>query len=81
MLPVSHCRPLAELSAAAAARYLAQGQFPPGSMGPKVEAALEFVRSGGGLAVITSAARFMDAVQPGSRVGTRVVASHEKALA
>ncbi len=28
-----------------AEQYLAQGHFPPGSMGPKVEAAMEFVRS------------------------------------
>jgi len=31
-----------------------QGHFPPGSMGPKVMAAIKFVRSGGRRAVITS---------------------------
>jgi carbamate kinase len=35
-------------------KYLDDGQFPPGSMGPKVDAALRFVESGGKKAVITS---------------------------
>jgi carbamate kinase len=35
-------------------RYLAEGHFPPGSMGPKVEAALQFIKSGGNRAVICS---------------------------
>jgi carbamate kinase len=34
--------------------HLAEGQFPPGSMGPKVEAALRFLDHGGTSAVITS---------------------------
>jgi carbamate kinase len=38
-----------------AARHLAEGQFPPGSMGPKVSAALNFLRDGGHRAIITSA--------------------------
>lgn len=37
-----------------AARYMREGQFPPGSMGPKIEAALHFLAGGGELAVITS---------------------------
>jgi carbamate kinase len=35
-------------------RYLKAGQFPPGSMGPKVEAAMQFVSGGGRRAVIAS---------------------------
>lgn len=46
-------RPLARLGAAEAARHLAQGEFLPGSMGPKIEAAIEFVRSGGQRVVIS----------------------------
>jgi len=42
------------LTIAEAARHLRDGQFPPGSMGPKIEAALRFLASGGDLAVITS---------------------------
>jgi carbamate kinase len=45
---------LATITAAEAARHHADGQFPPGSMGPKIEAALRFLDEGGELAVITS---------------------------
>jgi len=38
-----------------ARRYLAEGHFPPGSMGPKVEAAIKFLEEGGRRAIITSA--------------------------
>jgi len=37
-------RPIERMTAAEASRYLAEGQFPPGSMGPKIEAAIEFLR-------------------------------------
>ena len=43
-------------------RYAADGQFASGSMGPKVEAALRFVESGGTRSVITSLTRITDAV-------------------
>jgi carbamate kinase len=45
---------LGTITAAEAARHLAEGQFPPGSMGPKIEAALRFLDGGGELAVVTS---------------------------
>jgi carbamate kinase len=45
---------LGTITAADATRYHAEGQFPPGSMGPKIEAALRFLDEGGDLAVITS---------------------------
>jgi carbamate kinase len=45
---------LGSITADQAAGYLADGQFPAGSMGPKVEAALQFLAAGGDLAVITS---------------------------
>ena len=45
---------LGTITAAEAARHLADGQFPPGSMGPKIEAALRFLDQGGESAVITS---------------------------
>ena len=47
-------RRLDHLTATEAEQYLAAGEFPPGSMGPKVEAAVKFVRNGGRRAVITS---------------------------
>ena len=35
-------------------QYQKEGHIPPGSMGPKVEAALRFLRGGGTCAIITS---------------------------
>jgi len=45
---------LDSMTVAEAVLYLKEGQFPPGSMGPKVEAAVQFIRSGGKRAVITA---------------------------
>jgi carbamate kinase len=42
--------------------YLKQGHFPPGSMGPKVEAAVQFIKSGGKRAIITSILSIEEAV-------------------
>jgi carbamate kinase len=64
---------LGTLTAPEAARYLGEGQFPPGSMGPKIEAALRFLAEGGDLAVITSPgllAATLNGAGPGS--GTRI---------
>lgn len=41
------------LTVSQAARYLAEGQFPPGSMGPKIRSAMEYVSKGGKEAIIT----------------------------
>lgn len=53
------------------------GQFPEGSMGPKVEAALDFVDAGGELAVITSANLMSAALESRSGPGTHIVRSQE----
>lgn len=45
---------LRTLTLAEAAQYKKEGHFPPGSMGPKIEAALEFIKKRGKRAVITS---------------------------
>jgi carbamate kinase len=37
-----------------AKRCLMEGEFPPGTMGPKIEAAIRFLESGGEKAVISS---------------------------
>ena len=47
-------RALPRLTCAEARALLAAGEFPPGSMGPKVEAAIGFVEGGGREALITS---------------------------
>lgn len=65
---------LAEASTERMRGLLEEGQFPPGSMGPKVEAAIAFAEHSGGTAVITSAAHLADALAPDASVGTRVVA-------
>ncbi|MGH8965055.1 MAG: carbamate kinase [Actinomycetes bacterium] len=58
---------LGRIDADEARRHLADGQFPPGSMGPKVEAALQFVESGPGREVlITSPERLPEALQGGT---------------
>jgi carbamate kinase len=66
-------RPLGRVSAAELRRYAAEGQFPAGSMGPKVEAACRFVDAGGRHAVITSLDRIADAVA--GTAGTVVTAA------
>lgn len=43
-------------------RHHADGQFPAGSMGPKVQSAIDFVESGGQRAIITSIGRLPDAL-------------------
>lgn len=45
---------LDHLSVKDAKRYLEDGQFPAGSMGPKIKAAIEFVEHGGEEAIITT---------------------------
>jgi carbamate kinase len=65
-------RGLDRMTVAEARGYMAEGQFPAGSMGPKVEAAAQFIEAGGREAVITSLARLADALA--GRTGTRVVA-------
>jgi carbamate kinase len=45
---------LHELGVDDAARYLAEGQFAPGSMGPKIAAAIRFIREGGDAVAITT---------------------------
>jgi carbamate kinase len=51
-------------------RYAAEGHFPSGSMGPKIQAAIEFVRGGGREVVITSPAKIREALQ--GKGGTRI---------
>ncbi len=47
-------RPLREATVAEMKRYLDAGQFPPGSMGPKIRAAIQFLEGGGQEVVITT---------------------------
>jgi carbamate kinase len=65
-------RPLERMTVSEARSLLAAGEFPEGSMGPKVEACVEFVTAGGARAVIGSLAQAADAVF--GAAGTAVVA-------
>lgn len=63
-----------------AARYMRQGQFPPGSMGPKIEAALHFLAGGGELAVITSPRLLATTLTGnGEPTGTRIGRTYSQA--
>jgi carbamate kinase len=59
------------LPAERAARMLAAGEFPAGSMGPKIEAALSFLAGGGREVIITSPELLLEALA--GRGGTRIV--------
>jgi carbamate kinase len=66
-------RAVKSLTVEEAERYHREGQFPPGSMGPKVEAAIEFLRFGGREVIITSERRLPDALR--GLGGSRIVQS------
>lgn len=68
-------RTISRMSVHDAERHLSDGQFPPGSMGPKIRAAANFVQESSGTAVITSPQLLMDALKPDSNVGTHIVPS------
>jgi carbamate kinase len=61
---------LRKIETAAAQQYLKEGHFPAGSMAPKVEAAIEFVRSRGRRAIITSIDEIVSAVK--GEAGTEI---------
>ncbi|MFP4081236.1 MAG: carbamate kinase [Candidatus Aminicenantes bacterium] len=48
-------KPIDAMSIDQAQTYLSEGQFPPGSMGPKIKAAISYIQSGGKEVLITSA--------------------------
>ncbi len=62
---------LDRLTVSQARQYLQEGQFPAGSMGPKIQAAINFLESGGQRVVITSIEKSIQAVY--GRAGTELV--------
>ncbi len=60
-----------------AERYMRAGHFPPGSMGPKIEAAIAFLQHGGREVIITSIPELRRALR--GKSGTRIVASDRTA--
>jgi len=63
---------LETLTVQQAREYLAGGEFPPGSMGPKIEAAIDFIEHGGEECIITSTEHVANAVR--GEGGTHIVA-------
>jgi len=63
--------PIGAMSVKRARAYLEAGEFAPGSMGPKIEAAIAFLESGGRMVVITTP----DKIEAGleGKAGTRIV--------
>lgn len=71
-------RAILEMDVEDAERHLAEGQFAEGSMGPKVRAAVRFLRHGGEVAVITTPALVYASLEGTvseleGRPGTRIV--------
>jgi len=71
-------RAMLEMSVEDAEAHLAEGQFPAGSMGPKVRAGVRFLRHGGEVAVITTPALVYASLEGTvseleGRPGTRIV--------
>jgi len=64
-------RPLDRLTVAQCRRHLKEGQFPPGSMGPKITAALKYLELGGKMVVITDHAHLLEALE--GKAGTQII--------
>jgi len=67
-------RPLDHLTIAQCRQYLKEGQFPPGSMGPKITAAIKYLELGGKMVVITDHEHLLEALE--GKAGTRIL--HDK---
>ncbi len=63
-------RGIREMDVKEAKGHLSAGEFAPGSMGPKVQAAIEFLERGGKEALITTAELLAEALE--GRAGTRI---------
>lgn len=64
-------RALDQMTLSEARAYMAEGHFAPGSMLPKIEAAVEFVQMGGPVAIITDPPNLARALR--GETGTRIV--------
>ncbi|MDE1973997.1 MAG: carbamate kinase [Hyphomicrobiales bacterium] len=62
---------LSKMTRREAEEFMADGQFPPGSMGPKITAALRYLQRGSGQVIITALDKVYDALE--GRAGTRIV--------
>jgi carbamate kinase len=65
--------PIPVMTVEEARKYYTEGQFPPGSMGPKIDAAIEYIQGGGKEVLITSASHLKAALI--NRSGTRIIST------
>jgi carbamate kinase len=63
-------RGIKEMDVEDARRYMEEGHFAPGSMGPKIEAAIDFIEGGGKDVIITSPELIEEAME--GKAGTRI---------
>jgi carbamate kinase len=68
-------RELERASISTVRAYLADGQFPKGSMGPKIEAAIRFIEGGGKRAIIAHLEEALPALR--GDAGTHIVADND----
>jgi len=66
--------PITTMTVEEAQEYLSQGQFPAGSMGPKIKAAIEYIQSSGKEVLITSASHLKASLI--NRSGTKIRSSY-----
>ena len=64
-------RPLNRLTIRQCRQYLEEEQFPPGSMGPKITAAIKYLELGGNLVVITDHDHLFEALE--GKAGTQIL--------
>lgn len=64
-------KPLISITSEEAERYYNEGHFPPGSMGPKIQSAIKYLRNVGGKVIITSYEYIEDALE--GKAGTIIL--------
>lgn len=70
-------RPLRRATLSEIKKLYDEGQFPPGSMGPKILAAIRFLEGGGEEVIITSTEKIVQAVEEG--IGTHIYRDDSRA--
>lgn len=68
-----NAKPIMMMDTIKAQKMLEKGQFPPGSMGPKISAAIDYINGGGKRVIITSAEKLKAALI--GRAGTTIVSN------
>ncbi len=64
-------RPLRRVKVSEIRRLHEANEFPPGSMGPKIEAAIDFIESGGRKVIISDAVKLLEACS--GKAGTHII--------